>query len=55
LIHRISQLYAAEVDPDPYKIAYLRGGMNEVNRLATFALFSIGALELGRNRDAIRA
>ena len=40
---------AAEVDPDPYKIAYLRGGMNEVNRLATFALFSIGALEEKKN------
>ena len=33
-----------EADPDPYKIAYLRGGSNEVMRLATFELYSLGLL-----------
>lgn len=32
------------VDPDPYQIAYLRGGTNEVLRLATFELFASEAL-----------
>jgi len=35
----------AGVDPDPYQMAYLRGGVNEVNRLATFELFERRALE----------
>jgi uncharacterized protein (TIGR04222 family) len=32
--------------PDPYKIAYLRGGVNEVMRLAVFKLLKIGALKV---------
>ena len=34
-----------ETDPDPYKIAYLRGGANEVLRLATLELYSQGLLQ----------
>ncbi len=34
-----------DVDPDPYQMAYLRGGANEVCRLATFELLALGALE----------
>jgi len=34
-----------KVDPDPYQIAYLRGGVNEVLRLATFELFAKKALQ----------
>lgn len=34
-----------EVDPDPYKLAYLRGGNHEVLRMATFELFSKGLLQ----------
>ena len=32
--------------PDPYEIAYLRGGANEVFRLALFSLFQRGWLEI---------
>ena len=39
-----------EVDPDPYQIAYLRGGTNEVLRLATFELFAKEALEEKKSR-----
>ena len=35
----------AGVDPDPYQMAYLRGGINEVCRLATFELFEKRALD----------
>ena len=34
------------VSPDPYEIAYLRGGENEVTRVATFALIQRGYLEI---------
>ncbi|MFY8201991.1 MAG: TIGR04222 domain-containing membrane protein, partial [Pirellula staleyi] len=34
-----------EADPDPYKIAYLRGGSNEVLRLATLELYSQDLLQ----------
>lgn len=39
-----------DVDPDPYQIAYLRGGTNEVLRLATFELFAKEALEEKKSR-----
>jgi uncharacterized protein (TIGR04222 family) len=39
-----------DVDPDPYKIAYLRGGTNEVLRLANFELFAKQALEEKKSR-----
>src|SRR3712207_6649261 len=32
--------------PDPYEIAYLRGGTNEVTRLAIFDLLQRGYLEM---------
>jgi len=34
------------VQPDPYEIAFLRGGANEVTRLAIFALVQRGYLEI---------
>ncbi len=34
------------VQPDPYEIAYLRGGPNEVTRLAIFSLLQRGYLEV---------
>src|SRR5262249_28454252 len=34
-------------DPDPYEVAYLRGGENEVTRLAVFGLIQRGYLEIG--------
>lgn len=39
-----------DVDPDPYQIAFLRGGTNEVLRLATFELFAKEALEEKKGR-----
>ena len=39
-----------DVDPDPFKIAYFRGGVNEVLRLATFELFAKGALKEEKRR-----
>lgn len=39
-----------QVDPDPYQIAYLRGGVHEVLRLGTFELFAKGALDEKKSR-----
>ncbi len=37
-------------NPDPYELAYLRGGENEVTRLAIFSLVQRGYLELRENK-----
>lgn len=38
--------------PDPYLVAYLRGGTNEVARLALFDLLQRGLMEQAENRSA---
>jgi uncharacterized protein (TIGR04222 family) len=37
------------VEPDPFEIAYLRGGANELARAATFALNQKGLIEISQN------
>ena len=37
------------VEPDPFEIAYLRGGANELARAATFALTQKGLIEISQN------
>src|SRR5688572_33475134 len=37
------------VNPDPYEIAYLRGGPNEVARLVVFDLVRLGYVKLRSN------
>ena len=44
--HPTPQIPEIPFYPDPYEIAYLRGGANEVFRLALFSLFQRGYLEI---------